>query len=289
MFRRALVALLITAVAAPAQAAGAAPALWKVSDADTTLYLFGSVHALPAGTPWYTGQVRTAFEKADTLVLEMIAPKNEAEFAPSLMALGFSDGQPPLAERVAPSERPRLAAALRDASLPASALNAMETWLATLMLSMQQFKSFGLDPRLGVERQLTSKAEAAQKRIVGLETAAEQMGYFDALPEADQRAFLSATLRQWPDMKAKVGDLVGKWVAGDDAAIGAEFNASMQETPRLAKVLLADRNARWADWIKARMAQPGTVFVAVGAGHLAGADSVQAKLARHGLKAQRVE
>jgi len=285
IFRPSLVALLL--VAAPA--AQAAPALWKVSDSDTTLYLFGSVHALPAGTPWFTGPVKTAFEKADTLVLEMVAPKSEGEFAPSLMAMGFSDGQPPLAERVAPPDRPRLAAALRDASLPAAALNAMETWLATLMLSMQQFKRFGLDPKLGVERQLTTKAEAAKKRIVGLETAAEQMGYFDALPEADQRAFLSATLKQWPEMKAKVGDLVGKWTAGDDAAIGAEFTASMKETPRLSKVLLADRNARWADWIKARMAQPGTVFVAVGAGHLAGADSVQAKLARHGLKSERVE
>lgn len=286
MIRRSLVALLLAAAATSAQAA---PALWKVSDADTTIYLFGSVHALPAGTPWFAGQAKAAFEKSDTLVLEMIAPKNEADFAPSLMAMGFAAGQPPLAERVAATERPRLASALRDAALPASALNAMETWLATLMLSMQQFRSFGLDPKLGVERQLTEKAEAARKRIVGLETPAEQMGYFDALPEADQRAFLTATLKQWPDMKARIRDLVGKWTAGDDAAIAAEFNASMQETPRLSKVLLADRNARWADWIKARMAQPGTVFVAVGAGHLAGADSVQSKLARHGLKSERVE
>ncbi len=90
-------------------------------------------------------------------------------------------------------------------------------------------------------------------------------------------------------MKAKIGDLVGKWTAGDEAAIGEEFNSSMKETPHLAKVLLADRNARWAEWIKARMAQPGTVFVAVGAGHLSGADSVQSKLARHGLKSVRVE
>ena len=285
IFRPSLAALLLAA----APAAQAAPALWKVSDADTTIYLFGSIHALPGGTPWYSGPVKTAFEKSDTLVLEMVMPKSESDFAPSLMAMGFSDGQPPLAERVAATERPRLAAALRAASLPATALNAMETWLATLMLSMQQFKSFGLDPRNGVERQLTTKAEAARKRIVGLETAAEQMGYFDALPEADQRAFLSATLKQWPEMKPKIGQLIGKWTAGDEAAIGEEFNSSMKETPRLAKVLLADRNARWADWIKARMAQPGTVFVAVGAGHLSGTDSVQAKLARHGLTSERVK
>jgi uncharacterized protein YbaP (TraB family) len=287
MIRRSLVALLLAAVAAPA--AEAAPALWKVSDADTTIYLFGSVHALPAGTTWYEGPVRTAFEKSDTLVLEMVAPKNEADVAPTMMALGFSDGQPPLAQRVAPAERPRLTTAAREAGIATQTLNAMETWLATLMLSMQQFRSLGLDGRHGVERQLTTRAEGARKRIVGLETVAEQMGFFDKLPEVDQRAFLTATLKQWPDMKAKMRGLIASWTAGDDAAIGAEFNAAMQETPRLAKVLVSDRNARWANWIKARMAQPGTVFVAVGAGHLAGTDSVQTMLARGGLKAVRVE
>ena len=286
MIRRSLVALSL-AVAAPT--AQAAPALWKVGDADTTIYLFGSVHALPPGAAWYAGPVRQAFEQSDTLVLEMIAPKNEADLGPTLMALGFSSGQPPLAERVAPPDRPRLAAAVREAGVPLSALNAMETWLATMMLSIQQLQSFGLEPKLGVERQLTTRAEGARKRIIGLETVAEQMSFFDTLPEADQRAYLSATLKQWPVMKATMRDLVGRWVAGDDAAIGVEMNESMKETPRLAKVLLADRNARWAGWIKSRLAQPGMVFVAVGAGHLAGDDSVQAALARHGLKPERVE
>ena len=286
MIRRSIVALSLALVA---PAAEAAPALWKVADADTTIYLFGTVHALPPGTTWYQGPVRQAFEKADTLVLEMVAPKNEADLGPVLMALGFSDGQPPLAERVAAPERPRLATAVREAGLPAAALNAMETWLATMMLTLQQLKNFGLDPKLGVERQLTAKAEAGRKRIVGLETVTEQMGFFDTLPEADQRAYLSATLKQWPEMKAKIRDLVGRWTAGDDAALGEEFNKSMKETPRLAKVLLADRNERWAGWIKTRLAQPGTVFVAVGAGHLAGGESVQVSLARHGLKPERVE
>jgi uncharacterized protein len=286
MIRRCLVAL---SFAAAASAAQAAPALWKLSDADTTIYLFGTVHALPAGTSWYEGPVRQAFERSDTLVLEMVAPKSEAELAPTLMSLGFSEGQPPLAERLTPPERPRLAAVLREAGVPVAALNAMETWLATMTLSIQQLKNFGLDPKLGVEPVLTGKAQASRKRVVGLETAAEQMGFFDTLPEADQRAFLSATVKQWADMKAKMRNLVAQWTGGNVEAIGVEMNESMRETPRLAKVLLADRNARWASWIKSRMAQPGTVFVAVGAGHLAGADSVQAALARHGLAPERVE
>ncbi|RZL56533.1 MAG: TraB/GumN family protein, partial [Sphingomonas sp.] len=56
-----------------------------------------------------------------------------------------------------------------------------------------------------------------------------------------------------------------------------------REVPR------TDRNARWATWIKQRMARPGTVFIAVGAGHLAGPESVQAQLAKLGVKAERVK
>jgi uncharacterized protein YbaP (TraB family) len=66
------------------------------------------------------------------------------------------------------------------------------------------------------------------------------------------------------------------------------MNEGMRDTPELAKILLTDRNARWAKWIEARLQKPGTVFLAVGAGHLAGADSVQAFLARDRVKADRI-
>jgi uncharacterized protein len=286
MFRRSLAALLL---AVSASAAQAAPALWTVKDADTTIYLFGTVHALPKDAEWFGGPVREAFEEADTLVLETVAPASEKEVAPVVMSLGFRAGQPPLAQRVPAGERPKLDAAVREAGVPLAALNAMETWLATVMLSAQQLTRLGLDRKLGVEKQLTARARASGKRVTGLETVVEQMSFLDRLPEADQRAFLTATLKQWPEMKTKIDELIARWSSGDVEAMGTEMSQAMRETPKLAKVLLTERNARWADWIKARLAQPGAVFVAVGAGHLAGPDSVQAMLARHGLKAERVK
>ncbi len=67
------------------------------------------------------------------------------------------------------------------------------------------------------------------------------------------------------------------------------MNESMDETPELAKILLWDRNARWADQIKSRMDRPGTIFLAVGAGHLAGEKSLQDYLAARGLTAERID
>src|SRR3546814_14398728 len=70
-------------------------------------------------------------------------------------------------------------------------------------------------------------------------------------------------------------DMVTDWSNGDDQGIAALMNDGLGDSPELERVMLTDRNARWAGWIAARMKQPGTVFVAVGAGHLAGENSVR--------------
>jgi uncharacterized protein YbaP (TraB family) len=54
------------------------------------------------------------------------------------------------------------------------------------------------------------------------------------------------------------------------------------------KPLLVDRNVNWAEWIDTRLDKPGVVFMGVGAGHLGGSDSVQAILAKRGIKSARI-
>ena len=82
--------------------------------------------------------------------------------------------------------------------------------------------------------------------------------------------------------------MVGAWSRGDPATLGEIMNDGIKDSPELAKTLLFDRNARWAQWIKARLAKPGTVFIAVGAGHLAGRQSVIEQLKALKLTATRV-
>ena len=66
------------------------------------------------------------------------------------------------------------------------------------------------------------------------------------------------------------------------------MNATLRDAPELYALLFTRRNATWADWIQQRLAQPGTVFLAVGAGHLSGDDSVRALLEARGIQAERV-
>ena len=282
LFRR-LLTLLLLALPFPA---AATPALWKVADADTTIYLFGTVHLLPKGEPVLAGPVKTAFDSADTLALEVILPTDPRAAAQALLKRGIATGLPPVEQRIDPLRRAALAAAVTRLGLPAAVLPNMETWLVALTLTQAQTVNLGLDPDSGVESVLRGAAKG--KALIGLETLDQQLALFDTLPEPDQRALLNSTVDELPGMQSELADMLTAWRTGDTEKLGKLINSDLQATPGLAKTLLTDRNARWADWIKARLTIPGTVFLAVGAGHLAGTDGVQALLAKRGLKVERV-
>ena len=289
MLKQTLAALaLLFAPAAQAQAVkDADPALWVVKDADTTIYLFGTVHVLKPGLSWFDEAVKAAFDKSDELVLEMLEP-DTATMQGLIMKTALNPAGPTLTEKLPADKREAYAKAMTDVGVPAAALDRFDPWFAAVTLSLAGLPKLGYNPESGAERTLSAAAKAANKQIVGLETAEQQLGYFDNLPEPLQVKFLVSTVDDYPKMAAELDKMIASWSAGDPETLGKTMNEELADTPELAKVLLADRNARWADWIEQRLQKPGTVFVAVGAGHLAGAESVQAQLAKHKLTATRV-
>ena len=78
------------------------------------------------------------------------------------------------------------------------------------------------------------------------------------------------------------------WKRGDQSVFVQLLDQLRAGSPETYRMMFTERNARWADWIAARMQTPGTVFVAVGAGHLAGKDSVLVRLAEKGIESQRI-
>jgi uncharacterized protein YbaP (TraB family) len=266
----------------------AGPAMWALSDRDTTIYLFGTIHLLPPGQAWRTPAMEQALASADELVTEVVLDGNEMAAAQAMQRMGFSPGLPPLAERVPAGKREQLLAMAKESGVPLPLLDRMETWAAALALTGVTFKQLGLDPALGVENQLRTAPGAKGKPTRGLETVEDQFGLFDTLPEQAQRDFLLGVLDQPAEAKAEFMKMLSAWASGDVEAIAKTFNDELF-SPMLRQRLLGDRNRRWADWLAKRLEQPGTVFVAVGAGHLAGEDSVQNMLAAKGLKTRRVQ
>lgn len=290
MRRFRLLAPLLLLAAAPAQPQ-AHPALWKLSDADTTLYLFGTMHILPAGTNWMNPRIKAAVDASQSLTLEAVLDQDPSLVANVLLKIGHAAGQPPLAERVPAGQRAQLEALVKASGLPPHYLDGMKTWAAALMLTGAALQQIGVDAAAspGVEPQLTALFRSADKPVEGLETAELQLSYFDRLPESAQRAFLVATLDAPAKAKADFRKMLTAWEKGDPAAIERAFADDPEFTPALRDLLLRQRDRLWADALARRLEQPGTVFVAVGAGHLVGPDSVQKMLAAKGLKVTRVQ
>lgn len=284
----ALCVWLLAGIGAPVPPRDIDPPLWVVRDGDTVIWLFGSMHLLPADLGWFDDAVRTAFEQSDTLVLETVTA--DAATAQAIQdRLGKTAGGPTLPDRLPPAYRPKLAAAIAAAGYPQGALDQAEPWLAATTLSALPLRRAGYDPRHGVEAVLAQAAQAAGKPVTGLESRAQQLGYFDALPDAAQMAMLTRTLDGLTQTSDSADRVLAAWGAGDAATLGAIIDADQRRAPAaFTNAILTQRNRRWAGWIEARLRRPGTVFVAVGVGHLTGCDTVQRELARRGVKAVRV-
>lgn len=282
----ALLAPLLLAASAPPVAH---PALWVVRDADTTIYLLGTVHALPAGLAWQDARIARAVARSDRLVIETLAGDPQT-MAALLFEMGTdrAAGLPPLADRVPPEKRALLAALIGKAGVPAALIDAMETWTAAFLLARPMLDALGLSSDSGVEEVLKRSFVARSRPVEGLETVRQQLDYVDGLPEADQRRLLDGFVERPEQVRAEFGRMLAAWGKGDEAAIARSFDQELTASPALRDRLLTRRNAAWAAGIEARLARPGTILVAVGAGHLAGAQSVQAMLARRGVATHRV-
>ena len=296
LFKRALTALGILAVAtAPTAAVNArtrnvGPALWQVSDKDTTIYLFGTIHLLPRNSTWRTPKFEQAVQNSQGLVLEtLIDTANPAQLAGLMAQMGFASGLPPIAARVAPEKVPLLEAAIVKTKLPRPVFDRMETWAAAFTLLGVQFQTLGVEGEQGVENVLRQQFTRQGKQVGELESNSQQLSFFDTLPEKAQRDLLEGAIENPTEMKTKFNGMLNAWLAGDVDAIGRTFNEDLQGSPDLRNALLTRRNYNWSEWIERRMAQPGTVMVAVGAGHLAGNESVQRYLQSRGYKVKRLQ
>ena len=262
------------------------PALWVVKDEDTTIYLFGSIHLLKPDLGWFDDGVKTAFDRSDQLVLELVEPP-AAESQALFGKLAMDQQGKTLRSKMNDADRAVYDAAMGKLGIPAPAFDSFEPWAAGITLSVVAMQKSGFDPNSGVEKQLTAAAKVSNKPIAGLETMEFQLGLFDTLPEAEQITFLVETAKLIDEVASTTDKMVNMWASADTESLGQLMNEGLTSRT-LYDALLTKRNANWAKWISARMAKPGVTFMAVGAGHLAGPTSVQNLLPAYGLSATRV-
>ncbi len=254
----------------PALVDDANPAIFVVHDADTTIYIFGTFHALDGKGEWFNDQVRTAFESSDELVLETLVPEGPAR--PTAPRPAFTGISGPQMSAVAPSA----------------------SFLATTRMAINAGRAQGMKVGNGADMVLRHVAEAEGKPVEGLETLEYQINMFARLPSAPPPPAPKAGTPvdggsdAMHGLSQALADMQAAWKVGDQSVFVKMLGQLEQNSPDTYRMMFIERNAHWADWIAGRMQYPGTVFVAVGAGHLAGKDSLLVRLAEHGIPSARL-
>lgn len=260
--------------------------MWLVADADTKIYILGTMHALPRGTDWDEGRVATATAAADELMMEL-SPAELAAAGEMFRKLAPRDA--PLAIEARLSGKALTGFRALEASGRSFGEDGLDDWAVMVLMGQRVAQNAGLSSADGVETGLTEKFKAAGKPIGGFETAHEQLMLFETLDPRTQRILLTRAAEEAVDAVKEVGALTAAWGRGDVAALEKVINEDIDSVPAARKAIITDRNRRWSAWIKRRMTQRGTVLVAVGAGHLVGSDGVPAMLEAGGMTVTRVQ
>jgi len=291
MSKEELVAMMQSAMAdAKATSGSGSPAMWTFSDEDTTVNILGTVHLLKPDVVWKSPTITDALSKADTLVLEADVSSPESQTATQKVAMeyaAFGEGES-LTGTLDDEDEALVKEALEARGIPIANVDQLKPWMISLQLAIMQMTQAGYDPMSGVETVLLT--ESSDKKLVYLESAESQIKAIGGAPIEEQVQGLIAQLSTMELGQEYLDTLVAEWADGDVKGVGEMMaNPAIFGTKDAYDALLTNRNRNWIPGIKALLDEPGNKLVAVGAGHLAGPDSVVGMLEKEGIKVKAVK
>ncbi len=268
------------------------PAIWKISDADTTIYLFGTIHSLPYGFRWRNPGLDAVIARADLLLLESLSDDNEqVSFVAGVP--GGEAGLIPLADRVSRRYRPQMIALQQ--TLPddlVAKLDAMPTWLAAITIGSIRDMQAGEIETAGADDWLERHFLAVGRPVEAIEDNQQVVINLNGISEKAQRRMLEAALISQPSEAAAIDRPAHAWAQGE---VGPDspliiHPRDLDPSAAMAAPLLDDRNAAWTDDLIRRLDErPGVTLFAAGAGHFVGPGSVIERLEARGIRVERVQ
>lgn len=268
------------------------PALWRVSDSDTTLYLFGALHLLPPALEWRSTAYDQAMARATITITEADTKSASAieAITTAVQRYGLNPPGVTLSETIGDKRTKKLRAVAEQLSVPMAALEPMRPWLATLTLTQRAFQNLGFDESAGVEAAVLSQAAMEGDAIAHLETAAFQIETLASLTGEDILADFDSSLDQLKDFQQITERMVIAWRTGDEKALEKDILTPLRKASPAAYAIIFDqRNANWVTQIDGLMDGDGDYFMAVGAGHLIGENGVVDLLKKRGYRIERVQ
>lgn len=261
---------------------------WEVAGRHNTVYLMGSVHVLHADDRALPAVTEAAYLDAEVLVQELDPFLAQGDMADAGMrALLFLPEGQSLATLIGTAMNERLVAVAGPLGLDPGYLDTLQPWYAAVLVSSQRQIKAGYTPEDGVDYQIALRARRDAKPIVGLETAAGQLGFFAAMSMPEQRRFLEATLQETGSQE-DLRRLTDAWRRGDLALLEAELAQGLEDLPELFDLIIVQRNQNWMEQIEQMLADPEQDYLVVtGALHMVGRQGLVELLRERGYRIVR--
>ena len=248
------------------------PDMFIISDDNSRIYLFGTMHILPGDLDWLKPSIRDALTESELLLMEL--DMDDPAIIGQLMSLMtqnlFRMSGEPLSKLINTQDYATLVKALGSLQIPAEMVERIHPGMAILLLQSAIALEAGYAADAGAELQLMQIASSTGKPLVGLETPEQQLSIFLDADEQELLKVLSLTLSEYEQAKTEIGELLTAWLNDDKEALVGSTDEMKEVAPGLVKALMTNRNELWISQIRQYLQDDKEVFIAVGAAHLYG-------------------
>jgi uncharacterized protein YbaP (TraB family) len=266
------------------------PAIWKITDLDSTLYLYGTVHLLPDDMDWQRNDLNAAFGEVGTIYFE-IPDDAEANLQATLLQqqYGLYDSGERLTDYLDNSNLNRLTAALHNVKLPREQIIYFKPWLVADILSLAAAEADGLKPENSADAVLRARAARDGKVVKYLDDMRTYVEAVALLPDYIQLQALEATIKDFDNVGADIRTVNGAWIVGNTDLLERDVvMATRDKSPEMYDVLFTKRNAKWTRTLDDFLQGDSNAMAVVGIGHLLGDDGLPFLLRELGYDVERV-
>lgn len=269
--------------------------LWKVSDENSSVWLFGSIHFADSSFYPLPSEIENAFRNSTALAVEMDISDSETQekTAEEFLKEGmFTDGRT-LKDILPDSLWKTLDSISTTLGMKTENFLPMRPWMAATLIASAAIASTGIQQELGIDMVMLDSAYAQGKEIIALETPEEQvesLSKSEGPEETDGIAYLESTFREYSKLNQMIKEVISAWKRADVVSLQKSLSAdqNMNESEkRLNERMFNQRNKKMKKEILNFLENDKQVFVVVGVGHLILENNLLEMLSENGLKIQR--
>jgi uncharacterized protein YbaP (TraB family) len=268
--------LLLTNISA--QAPKEKALLWKISGKQlkSPSYLYGTYHLLCPDDLQLSDNVKNAVKASSKVYLEL--DFDDPEMMQKMQANMLMEGDVSIKNLLPDSTFQKASKSfLATTGISLEMLSKMKPILLSVMLYPSLMKC-----ELSSPEQLFATMAAEQKiPVEGLETVEQQMKVMDQIPYLEQAQMLVDYLLEPEKFNKETIDLLKQYKEGDLDAMEKSMNDPTQSYSKYLDGMLLQRNRNWIPIIM-KQSNENPIFIAVGAGHLAGEEGVISLLRKQG-------